>query len=139
MDHEKITIVGPEPINGHSPELKKVNIEAFLLMAKYDDDIAHLVFTDRQKAIKQSKIKFTKSEKFLLTSLTDKQLRKNIESLNISGVTKRSLPSWKKATAVIMLIATILTTTISACKKPVSKGINPSPTNSIVPRRITPS
>jgi hypothetical protein len=146
MDHDKITIVGPEnsilgpePINGSSTGQKKVNIEAFLLMAKYDNEFARLVFTDRQKAIKESEIEFTKSEEFLLSSLTDKQLRKNIESLRISGVTKKSLPSWKKATAVIMLLATIFTTTLSSCRTQVSRGIEPTPTNTVAPKETTPS
>lgn len=107
---------------------KSVNIEAFLLMAKYDNDIAQLVFSHREKAMTLSGIEFSKSERFLLSALSDNQLKKNIENLNLKGVSKKSLPSWKKATAVIMLLASILTATIASCPGPVSTGVTPEPT-----------
>ena len=108
-------------------ENKSVNIEAFLLMAKYDKDIAQLIYSHREKAMDLSGIEFSKSERFLLSALSDNQLKKNIDNLNLKGVSRKSLPSWKKATAVIMLLASILTTTIVSCPGPVSDGITPDP------------
>jgi len=134
---DKLTIVGPEPINNTQSKQKKVNIEAFLLMAKYNTELAQLIFSDRKKAIEQSGIKFSNTEKLILTTVSNEQLKKNIETLSLPGITKKSLPSWKVAASVIVLISSILSGIIQACYLPTTgittDGITPSETIQTTP------
>ena len=108
MDDDKLTIVGPEPTKPFfkKPQ-KKVNIEALLLMAKYDDDFKKKLLTDREKALAECGINFTTSEKLLLTNISDNQLTENINEFRVPGVTKKSLPNWTKAAVVILLLSTV--------------------------------
>jgi hypothetical protein len=105
---DKLTIVGPEPTGteDRKPQ-KRVNVEALLLMAKYDDGFKERLFADREKALLDSGIDFTPGEKLLLTNITDEQLAENIDEFRVPGVTKKSLPTWAKAAQVIFLLSTL--------------------------------
>jgi hypothetical protein len=105
----KLTIVGPEPSgddNFSTPA--RVNIEALMLMAKYDGAFRELLFSDRAKALEQSGISFSQSEKLMLSVLPLDKLRSGIEEFNINGINSESLPSWKETAAVLMLVMSVI-------------------------------
>jgi hypothetical protein len=105
----KLTIVGPEPSgddNFSTPA--RVNIEALMLMAKYDDAFRELLFSDRAKALEQSGISFSHSEKLMLSVLPVDKLKAGIEEFNVNGINRESLPSWKEAATVLMLVMSVI-------------------------------
>ena len=105
---DKLTIVGPEPSRFENKKhQRKVNIEALLLMAKYDKDFKKKIFADRDKAIKESGIGFSEEEIKLLKSLNDSTLKLHIDNFEVKGVTKSSLKSWATAASVILLLSSI--------------------------------
>jgi len=121
---DKLTIVGPEPSGDRRSAPARVNVEALLLMAKYDDDFRVLLLADRARALDESGISFSKSEKLLLSSVPREKLESSIEEFTIGGVTRGSLPSWKEAAAIIMLVMTVLVG--ASCQdSPAVKGIVP--------------
>lgn len=120
MDDDKLTIVGPRT---KTPQ-KSVNVEALLLMAKYDDDFRQKLFSDREKALKESGIDFTPGEKLLLANITDEQLAENIDEFRVPGVTKRSLATWTKAAAVVLLLTTVMLSGFADARV-ISKGSVP--------------
>ena len=102
----KLTIVGPEPNKQVGSNSKKShNIEALLLMAKYNNKFRKTLFENREKAIINSGIALSNSERMLVTSISTKKLAYLIKTFTISGITKKSLPDWKTAAAIIMLIS----------------------------------
>jgi len=103
MDDNKSNNSAHEAVNA-----EKVNIEAILLMAKYDDSFKKMLFNDREKALLDSGINFTPGQRMLLTNITDEQLAQNIDEFRIPGVTKKTLPNWAKAAAVILLLSSIM-------------------------------
>lgn len=122
MKHDdKLTIVGPEPEKKDFSFISSVNIEAVLLMAKYDKKFRKLLFKDREKALEETGIPFTKNELLLIKQIDQKQLKKTISSFEIKGINKHSLSNWKKAASVILLISGLISSTIS-CSENV-KGI----------------
>jgi len=110
---KKLTIVGPEPTMTRKTDVqKKTNIEALLLMAKYDEDFRRKLFENRKKALADSGLDLTPGEKMLFANISNDQLQANIEEFQVPGITKKSLPTWTKAAAVLLILAT----TSLACK-----------------------
>jgi peptidoglycan-associated lipoprotein len=108
MSDDKLTIVGPEPTNPEEKRPhKKVNIEALLLMAKYDEGFKERLFADREKVLSGSGLDFSPGEKLLLANISNKQLAANIEEFRVPGVNRNSLASWTKAAAVVLLLTSI--------------------------------
>jgi hypothetical protein len=105
---DKLTIVGPEPAGGSMAVPVSVNIEALLLMAKYDAQFRSLLLTDRIRALAESGIGLTETERRLLLIVPAAKLESGIEEFSMRGITRESLPSWKEAAAVILLIMTVL-------------------------------
>ena len=105
---DKLTIVGPEP-SGEAPSAPaRVNIEALLLMAKYDDGFRDLLLSDRPRALRESGIAFSNAEKLLLAAVSREKLAVSIGEFSMRGVTQESLPSWNEAAAIILLVMTML-------------------------------
>ena len=106
----KLTIVGPEASHNDetSQNVSQVNIESLMLMAKYDDDFRDLLLNDRERAMAESGITFTPSEKMLLTHVGKEKLAQTIEEFSVPGITKKSLSNWRAAAAVLVLITTVL-------------------------------
>ena len=125
MNDDKLTILGPEPTapEERSPQ-KRVNIEALLLMAKYDEGFKERLFEDRDKALTESGIDFTPGEKLLLTNISDQQLEENIKEFRVPGVTKKSLSNWAKAAAVILLLSSL---TLACTERNVGRTLDSSP------------
>ena len=93
----KITIVGPEPTpphRGNSP--RKVNIDAVLLMAKYDESFRRRLLADRGAVLKETGLDLSLGEELLLLHVPDEQLEQDIEEFRIPGVSRSSLASWAK-------------------------------------------
>jgi hypothetical protein len=110
---DKLTIVGPEPTENEGNILpKKVNIEALMLMAKYDEDFRKKLLEDRDRAIAESGIGFSRTELFLLKNLSSNQLEESIREFRVPGITRKSLPSWKKASAIIILLSAFIIPTL---------------------------
>lgn len=105
---DKLTIVGPEPSGREGSVPARVNIEALLLMAKYDEVFRKLLLTDRRRAIDECGIDFSDAERRLLSSVPPGKLEAGIASFSIKGVSRDSLPDWKEAAAVVLLIMTML-------------------------------
>lgn len=105
---DRLTIVGPEPSGISMAVPGNVNIEALLLMAKYDDQFRSLLLSDRVRALEESGIRFTEPERRLLLSVPSAKLESGIGEFCMRGITRESLPSWKEAAAVILLIMTVL-------------------------------
>jgi hypothetical protein len=121
---DKLTIVGPGPSGGKQSAPARVNIEALLLMAKYNDGFRDLLLSDRPRALAESGIAFSGPELRLLASVPRGKLESSIDEFSISGVTRESLASWKEAAAIIMLVMTVLVG--SSCQDaPAVKGIIP--------------
>jgi hypothetical protein len=111
---EDLTIVGPEPTTPKkSRRHKKVNVEAILLMAKYDEDFSKRLFADRCSAIEETGLDLSQGEKLLLTSISDEQLSRNIREFRVPGITRKSLSNWAKAAAVILLLSSLTLTDLS--------------------------
>ncbi len=128
---DKLTIVGPEPMNpGPDKTPRKVNMEALLLMAKYDKDFQKRLFNNRDEALKESGIEFSNSEKALLTSIKNPLLKKYIRNFEIKGITGKSLKSWSCAASIVLLVSSLLihcSDSGSSEQNPVSKGNAPDP------------
>lgn len=104
---DKLTIVGPEPSGyENKTQQRKVNIEALLLMAKYDVNFQQFLLDDRKKALSESCIDFSEGEKMLLKSITNNQLKEHIKCFEIKGITKKSLKNWACAASIILLVST---------------------------------
>jgi hypothetical protein len=111
---DKLTIVGPEPAASKSKiPAGKLNIEALMLMAKYDEGFREELLRDRKKALEESGLDLTAGELMLLTSISDEELSENIEQFHMPGVSKASLPSWAKAAAVILLLSSLALSEVS--------------------------
>ena len=105
---DKLTIVGPEPSSAKgNTKQRKVNIEALLLMAKYNSDFMKKVFADRKKALIESGIDFSEAERKILMCLSDSTLKEHIDNFKVKGVTKSSLKSWATAASVLLLLSSI--------------------------------
>lgn len=123
---DKLTIVGPEPTASESKmPAGKLNIEALLLMAKYDRGFREELFKDRKKALAASGLELTAGERVLLTNISDEQLSKNIKEFRVPGVSRTSLPSWAKAAAVVLLLSSLALSDIS-CSSPGGPDDDPS-------------
>ena len=105
---DKLTIVGPEPSSRGSSVPARVNVESLLLMAKYNDEFRELLLSDRIRAIEECGIDFSDAEKLLLTSLPREKIISSIELFSMEGITRDSLPTWKEAAAVVLLVMTVL-------------------------------
>ncbi len=106
---DKLTIVGPEPSErGVVTRFNKVNIEALLLMAKYDPGFRRLLREDRERALDDSGIAFSDSERAIITSISDTQLDTIIGEFSIPGVTRTSLASWRIAASVVLLVTSAM-------------------------------
>ena len=129
---DKLTIVGPEPTDSKntSPQ-KRVNIEALLLMARYNKNFRKKLINNRKAAIKESGLCLSQGEKLLLNSISNIKLEENIKEFRIKGVTKKSLPRWTKAMSVVLLISTLATSVISC--PTVTRGVEP---DEYAPRRL---
>lgn len=120
---DRLTIVGPEPDDDTiAKKLDKVNIEALMLMAKYDDDFRKLLIEDREKALSESGIKFSAMERMLLMKISAEKLSGNIDQFHIPGITGTSLGNWRKAAAVIMLATSVLFVAPN-CQRSVTKSV----------------
>ncbi len=121
---DKLTIVGPEPSGDRRSAPARVNVEALLLMAKYDDDFRAMLLADRARALDECGIAFSESEMMLLSSVPNAKLEVHVAEFSMKGVTRESLPSWKEAAAIIILVMTVLVG--SSCQdSPAVKGIVP--------------
>lgn len=110
---DKLTIVGPEPTEIEESILpERVNIEALMLMAKYDEDFRKKLLEDRERAIAESGIDFSRTELFLLKNLSGNQLEESVREFRVPGITRKSLPNWKKASAVIILLSAFILPTL---------------------------
>ena len=113
---ENLTIVGPEPSAPKNiRRRKRLNVEAILLMAKYDADFHKKLLADRSTALEETDLDLSQGEKLLFNSISDEQLSRNIREFRVPGVSRRSLSSWAKAAAVKvgtqMLVVVILVET----------------------------
>jgi hypothetical protein len=131
-EDDKLTIVGPEPSASKSKmPAGKLNVEALLLMAKYDRGFREELFRDREKALAASGLELTAGERVLLSSISDEQLSQNIQEFRIPGVSGTSLPSWAKAAAVVLLLSSLALSDISCSSAsgpdddPSDRGIEP--------------
>jgi len=123
---DKLTIVGPEPSASKSKmPVGKLNIEALMLMAKYDRGFREDLFRDRKKALAESGLELTAGERVLLTSISDEQLLQNIEEFRVPGVSRGSLPSWAKAAAVVLLLSSLALSELT-CSSPSGPDDDPN-------------
>ena len=125
--NDKLTIVGPEPSGTDTKSSqRKVNIEALLLMAKYNNDFQKKLIEDREQALIDSGIEFSKGEKTLLKNIKINKLKEYIKSFEIKGITKKSLKSWACAASVVLLISSFfIKCSDSDSENPVTDGISP--------------
>ncbi|MCP4138297.1 MAG: hypothetical protein GY754_45465 [bacterium] len=86
----------------------KINIESLFLMAKYDPEFKKNLLANREPALKESGIPFTPGELTLLAGIDRGKLEQTIDEFSVPGITKKSLPNWRAAAAVIMLLASVL-------------------------------
>ena len=122
---DKLTIVGPEPSGRGRSTPARVNIEALLLMAKYDDQYRRLLLEDRARALAECGIRFSKSELILLTGLSREKLAAGIEEFSLPGISRESLPSWKEAAAIVMLVMSVIVgSSVQGADEP-TRGIAP--------------
>jgi hypothetical protein len=106
---ETITIVGPEPSDGTSfRKPGRVGIEALMLMAKYDDEFRELLLADRGRALDQCGIDLSPAERLVMEKISGEALSRHIERFEMPGVTRKSLPNWRAAASVMLLVSTIL-------------------------------
>ncbi|MCP4131035.1 MAG: hypothetical protein GY754_08655 [bacterium] len=85
----------------------RVHIESLLLMARYDEDFKKILLEKREQALEESGIDFTPGEKILLTSIGREKLEQTIDEFTVPGITQKSLPNWRAAAAVIMLLTSV--------------------------------
>ncbi len=106
--NDDLTIVGPEP-QASSPRgpRRRINVEALLLMAKYDPAFHRQLFADRRSALDGSGLPFSPGERMLLEQIGDQQLADHIEAFRLRGVSRRSLTNWARAAAVLALLSTL--------------------------------
>ena len=108
---ENLTIVGPEPSAPKKRRRRKrLNVEAILLMAQYDADFHKKLLADRSTALEETDLDLSQGEKLLFNSISDEQLSRNIREFRVPGVSRRSLSSWAKAAAVILLLSSLMLT-----------------------------
>lgn len=121
----KLTIVGPEPTAPEGNRRSKgVNIEALLLMGKYDARFRKKLFADRAKALAQTGLGFSAGERLLLSHISDEQLSQNIKEFRVAGVSRKSLPTWARAAAVVLLLTSLLLSD-TTCEPPSRSGVDP--------------
>ncbi|MCP4138301.1 MAG: hypothetical protein GY754_45485 [bacterium] len=89
-------------------ETKRVHIESLFLMARYDSEFKQQLLEDRETALRESGIPFTPGELMLLSGIDREKLEQTIDEFSIPGITKKSLPNWRAAAAVIMLLTSVL-------------------------------
>ena len=120
---DKLTIVGPEPDDSEFKiPLDRVNIEALMLMAKYNSDFRLLLFSNREEALTESGIQFNQSEKMILKNISDEKLANNINQFYIPGIDEKSLVNWRKAASVILLVTSIMITGFNCSKDGFTRG-----------------
>ena len=108
---EDLTIVGPEPsAPKRKSRRKRLNVEAILLMAKYDEEFQKKLFADRGAALDETDQTLSQGEKLLLNSISDEQLSRNIREFRVPGVSRKSLSGWAKAAAVVLLLSSLTLT-----------------------------
>ncbi|MCP4138300.1 MAG: hypothetical protein GY754_45480 [bacterium] len=88
--------------------MNKINIESLFLMAKYDPEFKKDLLGNREPALKESGIPFTPGELTLLSGIDRKKLEQTIDEFSVPGISKKSLPNWRAAAAVMMLLASVL-------------------------------
>ena len=111
---DKLTIVGPEPDDSDDQKpLDRVNIEALMVMAKYDPEFKVNLLDNRTEALQKAGIDFTPAEKMILAKISDQKLKENIEAFYIPGIHEKSLSNWKSAAAVILLVTSFMFTGIN--------------------------
>jgi hypothetical protein len=76
-------------------------------MAKYDEDFYKKLFDDRVSALEETGLPLSQGEKLLLNSISDEQLARNISEFRVPGITRKSLASWAKAAAVVVLLSSL--------------------------------
>jgi len=87
---------------------RRIGVETLMLMAKYDSGFRKLLLDDREKALEESGLDLSPSERMIIQVIGRDQLEKNIDGFDLPGVTKKSLPNWRVAASVMVLISTIL-------------------------------
>jgi hypothetical protein len=109
-----------------------LNVEAILLMAKYDEDFRKRLLEDRSAALEETGLDLSHAERILLTSSSDEQLSRSIREFRVPGVSRKSLSSWAKAAAVILLLSSLTLTDLSC------DGVNkPEPVTGSAPDDTT--
>jgi len=137
---EELTIVGPEPTAPKKRgRRKRMNVEAILLMAKYDEDFHKRLFTDRSAALEETGLDLSQGEMLLLNSISDEHLSRNIHEFRVPGISRRSLSSWAKAAAVLLLLSSLTLTDLSCdwVTEPAPTGSAPDDTT-MVDRGVLP-
>ncbi|MCP4138299.1 MAG: hypothetical protein GY754_45475 [bacterium] len=89
-------------------ETKRVHIESLFLMARYDSEFKEQLLEDRETALHDSGIPFTPGEVMLLSGIDRGKLEQTIDEFSVPGITQKSLPNWRAAAAVILLLASVL-------------------------------
>jgi hypothetical protein len=108
---EDLTNIGPEPPapKPRGPR-RRLNVEAILLMAKYDEEFQKKLFTNRQAALEETGLNLSQGEKLLLSSISDEQLSQNIREFRVPGVNRKSLSNWARAAAVLLQLSSLALT-----------------------------
>jgi hypothetical protein len=105
---EDLTIVGPEPTAPKKRgRRKRLNVETILLMAKYDDAFHERLLADRNAALEETDLNLSQGERLLFASISDEQLSRNISEFRVPGISRKSLASWAKAAAVLLLLSSL--------------------------------
>ncbi|MCP4138304.1 MAG: hypothetical protein GY754_45500 [bacterium] len=86
----------------------RVHIESLLLMAKYDDEFREELLASREESLKKSGIPFAAAEIVLLSGIGREKLERTINEFAVPGITQKSLPGWRTAAGVIMLLTSVL-------------------------------
>jgi hypothetical protein len=119
----KITRVGPEPSDGIGfRKPGRVGIEALMLMAKYDDEFRAMLLSDRKSALDQCGIDLSPAERMVAEKISREALSRHIERFEMPGVTGKSLPNWRAAASVMLLVSTILFGTVDCSNLPGRAG-----------------
>ncbi len=131
--NQKLTIVGPEASGMEDDFGKKsrVHIESLLLMAKYDSLFYQNLFENRGRALDESGIAFTPAEKALLTHISDTKLRQAIAEFQVPGIHPKSLPDWRKAAAVLLLVSSTMLSMPTCSSMFVANQTKSGPENTI--------
>ncbi|MCP4135821.1 MAG: hypothetical protein GY754_32940 [bacterium] len=88
-------------------------------MAKYDTVFKERLLEERESALNGSGVEFTSVEKMLLMNIDNEKLLRTIDEFTVPGISKKSLPNWRAAAAVIMLLSSVLIVgplSTSACR-----------------------